>query len=175
MKKVISMADLNIEIYGSPVLRQKAEPVQNIDGKVQKIIRDMFDTLHKNSGLGLAANQVGILQRVVVLTNPNTGEVMALINPEWKEIEPEKEIGEEGCLSVPGIFSKVNRFRKIQVTAQNVQGKQFNFSAESLFARIIQHEVDHLNGILFIDRLSPTRRFVLASKLSRISSNGDHE
>lgn len=169
------MADLNIEIYGSQVLRQKAEPVQNIDAKVKKIIQDMYDTLHEKSGLGLAANQVGILRRLVVLNNPNTNEDMALINPEWKEVDTEKETGEEGCLSVPGIFSKVNRFRKIQVTAQNVQGKQFNFSAESLFARIIQHEVDHLNGILFIDRLSPTRRFVLASKLSRISSNGDHE
>jgi len=168
------MADLNIEIYGSQVLRQKAEPVQNIDAKVKKIIQDMYDTLHEKSGLGLAANQVGILRRLVVLNNPNTNEDMALINPEWKEVDTEKETGEEGCLSVPGIYSKVNRFRKIQVTAQDVQGKQLDFLADGLLARIVQHEVDHLNGILFIDRLSPTRRLVLASKLSRINSNGDN-
>ena len=169
------MADLNIEKYGSQILRQKAEPVQNIDGKVKKIIQDMYDTLHENSGLGLAANQVGILQRLVVLTNPNTNQDMAFINPEWKEVDPEKEIGEEGCLSVPGIFSKVNRFQKIQVTTQDVQGRQLDFFADGLLARIIQHEIDHLNGILFIDRLSPTRRLVLANKLSRINTNGDHE
>jgi peptide deformylase len=168
------MADLKIEIYGSQVLRQKAEPVQNIDAKVKKIIQDMYDTLHEKSGLGLAANQVGILRRLVVLNNPNTNEDMALINPEWKEVDTEKETGEEGCLSVPGIYSKVNRFRKIQVTAQDVQGKQLDFLADGLLARIVQHEVDHLNGILFIDRLSPTRRLVLASKLSRINSNGDN-
>ncbi|QPM66913.1 peptide deformylase [Atribacter laminatus] len=168
------MADLNIEIYGSQVLRQKAEPVQNIDAKVKKIIQDMYDTLHEKSGLGLAANQVGILRRLVVLNNPNINEDMALINPEWKEVDTEKETGEEGCLSVPGIYSKVNRFRKIQVTAQDVQGKQLDFLADGLLARIVQHEVDHLNGILFIDRLSPTRRLVLASKLSRINSNGDN-
>ena len=168
------MADLNIEVYGSQVLRQKAEPVQNIDAKVKKIIQDMYDTLHEKSGLGLAANQVGILRRLVVLTNPNTNEDMVLINPEWKEVDTEKETGEEGCLSVPGIYSKVNRFRKIQVTAQDVQGKQLDFLADGLLARIVQHEVDHLNGILFIDRLSPTRRLVLASKLSRINSNGDN-
>ncbi len=168
------MADLNIEKYGSQILRQKAEPVQNIDGKVKKIIQDMYDTLHEKSGLGLAANQVGILRRLVVLTNPNTNEDMVLINPEWKEVDTEKETGEEGCLSVPGIYSKVNRFRKIQVTAQDVQGKQLAFLADGLFARIVQHEVDHLNGILFIDRLSPTRRLILASKLSKINSNGDN-
>ncbi|MBP8932956.1 MAG: peptide deformylase [Candidatus Atribacteria bacterium] len=167
------MADLYIEKYGSQILRQKAEPVQNIDAKVHKIIRDMYETLHKNSGLGLAANQVGILQRLIVLNNPNSGEDMALINPEWIEVDSEKEIGEEGCLSIPGIFSKVNRFQKVQVTAQDIKGKQLVFLADNLLARIIQHEVDHLNGILFIDRLSPTRRLVLANKLSRISSNGD--
>jgi peptide deformylase len=112
---------------------------------------------------------------LVVLTNPNTNQDMAFINPEWKEVDPEKEIGEEGCLSVPGIFSKVNRFQKIQVTTQDVQGRQLDFFADGLLARIIQHEIDHLNGILFIDRLSPTRRLVLANKLSRINTNGDHE
>jgi len=169
------VADKSIETYGSQVLRKKAEPVKNIDSKILKEISDMFETLHRHSGLGLAANQVGILHRLVVLTNPNNDEDVALINPEFVESDQQKDMGEEGCLSVPGIFAKVNRFQDIHVKAINIHGKEIQFHADNLLARIIQHEIDHLNGVLFIDRLSPTRRLMISNKLSKIQRYGDHE
>jgi len=167
------MSDRFIEKYGSVILRQKAEPVRNIDSGILKTISDMFETLHRHSGLGLASNQIGLLQRLIVLTNPDNGEDLALINPEIEGSLPERETGEEGCLSIPEIFGKVSRFRKIEVKARNIQGKELVIPAENLLARIIQHEIDHLDGILFIDRLSPTRRLVVAGKLSKICHNGD--
>jgi peptide deformylase len=168
------MPDRIIQKYGSPVLRQKAEPVGDIDAGIVRTLKDMFDTMHHHSGLGLAGNQIGVLQRLMVLTNLDTGEDLALINPEIISNGSEKELGEEGCLSIPEVFGKVNRYRKIEVKALNVHGKEIILPAENLLARVLQHEIDHLDGVLFIDRLSPTRRLVLTGRLSKISSVGDN-
>jgi len=157
-----------LEIYGSPVLREKAKPVMEIDGLVVTLAQDMRETMHAFSGIGLAGNQVGVLLRIVTVLHPEKKEDLVVINPEIVFAGEEREIGEEGCLSIPEIYGKVERARQVLVRGMDLKGREVEVLAEGLFARILQHEIDHLNGILFVDHLHPAKRLLLSGKLKKL-------
>lgn len=164
------MAIRTIITYPHPVLRQKAEPITVFDQELKILIEDMADTMYKAPGVGLAANQIGIARQLVVIdrsTVENERKFLTLINPEITGGEG-SIVDEEGCLSVIECYAKVKRFRKIHVTAQDADGNPLEFDAEDRFARIIQHEVDHLLGTLFIDRLSSLKRALYKKKLKKL-------
>jgi len=142
----------NLVLYPDKPLNQKAEPVKNVGPALVKFAAEMMEVMEKWDGVGLAAPQVGVSLRIITLHNPETDENMCLVNPEILETEGQ-ELGEEGCLSLPTIFAMVPRYTRIRVRALNEIGTEMNFEATGLLARIIQHEVDHLDGIVFIDRL----------------------
>ncbi len=154
------MAKLKIRYLGDPVLREKAKPVEEINGQLQRLIDDMAETMYEAKGLGLAANQIGITKRLFVLDlaqREGKPELLVFINPEI--IEKEGEIvEEEGCLSIPGYAAKVRRFSRVLVRALDREGKPFEMELEGLGARAIQHEIDHLNGILYVDYLSTLKK-----------------
>ncbi len=141
-----------------PVLRQKAKKVRRVDVSTQKLIDDMLETMRGANGLGLAAPQIGVSLRVIVIEvpkdreEPNAGEQVILINPELVKSEGE-QFGEEGCLSIPGYIGMVRRAMKVTVKGLNRKGKEVRVKGEKLLARALQHEMDHLEGILFTDRL----------------------
>lgn len=163
------MAIRTILTYPHPVLRQKAAPVTEFDDKLKELVADMGETMFAAPGVGLAANQIGVPLQVVVIeqSTPETADFMALINPVISKGEG-SVVDDEGCLSVRECLAKVKRFRKIHVTAQDVEGNPIEFDAEDRFARIIQHEVDHLLGTLFIDRISSLKRSLYKKKLKKI-------
>ena len=160
-----------VRLYGDPVLRQKALKVEAIDDTLRQLVADMRDTMKAYRGVGLAANQVGVLQRVVVVDAP-VGEgqsvELTLINPEVAEPSG-SETSEEGCLSIPGIFEDVRRAQTVRVQALDLDGKPLDFRAEGYVACIVQHEVDHLNGVLFVDRLSMLKRQFLRRPLDALA------
>ena len=143
------VAILEIVKEGDPVLRQKAEPVTQVTKRIRKLIKDMLETMSLANGVGLAAPQVGIGQRIIVV-DVGDGPV-ALINPQIDEASG-KEIDVEGCLSIPGTFGYVERAQEVTVSGLNESGRSTRIKAEGLFARTLQHEIDHLDGVLFIDR-----------------------
>jgi peptide deformylase len=165
---------LSVRVYGDAMLRMKALPVRNFDEKLQKLVRDMTHTMYQRDGVGLAANQIGHNQRLFVIdmdyskdnSKPNP---VVLINPIIKAGEGEYEI-EEGCLSVPGIYAKVKRFDKISYSYFDKEGNEHNEEAEGYKAVVIQHEYDHLNGILFIDKISKLSLLKIKRKLKLIES-----
>ncbi|NLA58259.1 MAG: peptide deformylase [Firmicutes bacterium] len=143
------MAVLEIVKEGHPVLRKKAEPVAQVTKRIRKLVKDMLETMYEASGVGLAAPQVGISQRIIVV---DVGEgPVVLINPEITQAAG-TEIDSEGCLSIPGKWGYVERAREVVVTGLNESGRSVRVQAEGLFARALQHEIDHLDGVLFIDR-----------------------
>ncbi len=161
---------LPVKIYGSEILRRKALPVEDFDGNLKKLVEDMAETMYKAPGIGLAAPQVGVSKRVFVAdisTPDKKDKLYVLVNPEIVEFSEEKDKFEEGCLSIPGIYEDVVRPVAIKVKAQNLEGEDFTLSVEGLLARCFQHEIDHLNGILFVDRVSGFRKKLLKGKLKR--------
>ncbi|GAB6076780.1 peptide deformylase [Desulfurobacterium crinifex] len=161
-----------IRIYPDEVLKKKAETVTDFNEEIRQIVNDMFETMYKRGGVGLAANQVGILKRIVVIDlhsgKENQGkEQIVLINPEIIALEGE-EVKEEGCLSLPGLYKKVKRAAYAKVKAQNLDGEEFTIEGEGLLARAFQHEIDHLNGIVFIDRLSPLQKRLALEKYKKL-------
>jgi peptide deformylase len=149
------MAILELQIDDAPILRQKASSVERIDDDLLQLIEDMFETMYAAEGIGLAAPQVGILQRVVIVdieAHFCEYPLIALINPVITEATGE-ELGEEGCLSLPGRRGVVRRAIEVTVEGMLPNGKKIKFNADSLMARVLQHEIDHLNGILFTDWL----------------------
>jgi peptide deformylase len=164
------MAVLPLTIIGDPVLRDKAEPITEVTEEHRKLIEDMYETMHANNGIGLAAPQVGISVRIAVLGIPGKGDEithLALINPEW--VNPSGELTEdEGCLSVPGLYEEVRRAKQLDLRALDERGEPYEIRCEGLFARAVQHEVDHLNGMLFVDRLSVLRRQRLKKDLKAL-------
>jgi peptide deformylase len=165
------MALRPVRIYGDPVLRQKALPVTDLDDTVRELITDMRETMHAYHGVGLAGNQVGVLQRVLVVEVPLADEhraQYALINPVLDQ-RAGSEGGEEGCLSIPGIYEEVRRAARVRVRALDESGKPVEFTAEGYLARALQHEVDHLDGVLFVDRLSPLKRHFLRHSLDALA------
>lgn len=164
------MALRTIITFPNPVLRQKAKKITVFDDKLKKLARDMGETMYHAPGIGLAANQVGIALQLVVVDvsgDENKRRFISLVNPEISEGEG-SVVDEEGCLSVIEYTSNVKRFRKIRVTARDLDGKEVDFVAEDHFARVIQHEVDHLRGKLFIDRISALKRSLYKKKLKKI-------
>jgi len=145
------MAVLKIRKNPDPILRKKAKKVASVDVSVQRLIDNMIETLDKCSGVGLAANQVGVPLRVVIIRIPDK-DVMVLINPEIIEKTGERLVV-EGCLSVPGYQAELKRSESVRVKARNRQGKLFTKKATDLLAQAFEHEIDHLNGILYIDYL----------------------
>ena len=148
------MASLEIKKLNDPILRKKASLVDNVDSKIKTLISDLAQTMKENEGIGLAAPQIGISKQVVVvLADEESQDVLALINPHILKKSKEKNIMEEGCLSFPGIYLDIKRSNTIEVEALNLDGKKVKFEAKGLLARIIQHETDHIKGILFFNRL----------------------
>ena len=145
------MSLLDIHVLGSPILRQETERVEHITPELRRLVDDMFETMHGANGIGLAAPQVGRRERLAVVDADNVS--LVLIHPEIL-VRDGKVKGEEGCLSIPEIFADVERAAQITVRAQDIDGKVFEVEATDLMSRCIQHEVDHLHGKLFLDRLS---------------------
>lgn len=174
------MAIKKIITYPNPVLRKKTSPVTVFDHKLKELVMDMAETMYDAPGAGLAANQIGVSLRVLLVDNtdkketPEEKEYLALINPEIVSGEG-KQIDEEGCLSVIDLTADVKRFEKIVVTAQDVEGNTLEFEADEFMARVIQHEVDHLNGILFIDHLSSLKRTLYKKRLKKLLSEQQEE
>lgn len=172
------MAILSIKKYPDTILRQKAKKVIKIKEKILVLINDMIETMLAKNGIGIAANQIGALQRIIVIniTPPQQNkrknkedkedvELLVLINPEILSQNGD-EVAEEGCLSLPEIKGEVNRAYEITVTGLNINGEILNVDASGLIARIIQHEIDHLNGILFIDRMNKQAKQLIKDELN---------
>ncbi len=146
------MAVLQIRTVPDPVLRQKARQVKIIGPSVKKLIKDMCDTLHAAHGAGLAAPQVGSSLRVIVINVPEQEDDIILINPEIVKTKGER-ICEEGCLSIPGYLGEIIRAEKVTAKGKNPEGKEIRIRGEGLLAEALEHEIDHLNGVLYIDKL----------------------
>jgi peptide deformylase len=161
------MAILPILEFPDERLRKTAAPVEAVDESVRRLIDDMLETMYAAPGVGLAANQVNVQKRVIVLdVSEEKNAPLCLINPELLEKQGAEEM-DEGCLSVPGIFEKVSRAEKIKVRALDREGNPFELEAEGLLAVCIQHEMDHLEGKLFVDYLSPLKRQLVRKKLKK--------
>ncbi len=155
--------------YGNETLKQIAEEVTGIDGKLIKLIDSMYKVMYKNRGIGLAAPQVEVSKRLIILDIEDSGgPAMTLINPVIKDFSDRTESYEEGCLSVPAIAADIVRPSEIFVTGLNADGDEVEIEADGLLARVLQHEIDHLNGKLFIDYLEPYERNELRSQLKKI-------
>jgi len=162
------MAKLTILEYPDPRLRTIAEPVDKVDDNIRTIIDDMFETMYAAPGIGLAATQVNIHKRIVTIDlSEEQNDPLVMINPEFEILDEEKDKYQEGCLSVPGFFEDVSRPQKILLKATNYEGEAFEQEAEGLLAVCIQHELDHLNGKLFVDYLSMLKRNRIKSKLEK--------
>lgn len=160
------MALLPIHLLGSPVLRQRADEVGTVDMDVERLVQDLLDTMYADSGVGLAANQVGIVRRVAVVHVENEPQ-LTLIDPVILE-HAGKAREEEGCLSIPEIYADLDRAESILVETTTLDGTRIQLRAADLQARVIQHEIDHLDGILFIDHLSPLKRRMLLKKWKKL-------
>jgi peptide deformylase len=159
------MAVLPLHLLGSPVLRQRSAAVGRVDDEIRRFIDELFETMDANKGVGLAANQVGVAKRIAVVDAD--GKRIALVDPEITGTSGPKEGEEEGCLSIPEIFADVTRPANVTVRALDRDGKPYTLEATGLLARAIQHEVDHLDGILFIDHVGPMKRTLLLRKYKR--------
>ncbi len=155
-----------LHLLGSPVLRERAAEVAVVDDEVRRLVNDLYETMNAAQGIGLAANQVGLATRVAVV-EVGDGEPLALINPEILEREG-RERSEEGCLSIPEVFGDVDRATRVVVETTTTEGERIRVEATDLKARAIQHEIDHLDGVLFIDHLSPLKRRMLLNKWQKL-------
>jgi peptide deformylase len=176
-----------IVVYGDPVLRKKGKDIVEITDEIRAFAQDMIETMHEAHGVGLAAQQVGEAIQLTVIdvsdaenrpsrmwidgeeVDPKEHMPLILINPQL-ELSRETEIGPEGCLSFPEITADIARAERAKVTALDLEGKPVSFEAEGLLSRAVQHETDHLNGILFIDRMSSASKVTLASKLKKLAA-----
>lgn len=159
------MAILEIKEYGEPILREKALPVEEITPEILNLIKDMAETMYTASGVGLAASQVGVPKRIILVDGEEDG-LIVLINPMIIKSEGEV-VEEEGCLSVPDIYTQVKRSSKVTIKALNENGDPIEITKEDLIARALQHEIDHLDGILFIDRIGRMEKQILLNKLKK--------
>jgi len=169
---------LRIRKYGDPVLETSCAPIAEFGTpELKQLVDDMFETMYAHKGVGLAAPQVGLAQRLTVV-DPSAGEDpnarLILINPEILDKQG-RQVGEEGCLSIPGFREDVERAMHVRVRAQNLDGEFFETEGEELLARAIQHELDHLNGILFLSHLSPLKRDLIRRKIRKLQKAGEWE
>lgn len=162
-----AMAKLTILEFPDPRLRTRAVPVEHVDDDLRQLIRDMFETMYEAPGIGLAASQVDVHRRFLVCdVSEEKNRPLVFINPEILEREGE-ETCQEGCLSIPGIYAEVSRAERIRVRALDADGQVFEMDADGLLAVCIQHEIDHLDGKLFVDYLSPLKREMVKRKLAK--------
>lgn len=166
------MATRPVVLLGDPVLRQEAREVEELDEGVRTLVRDLFETMDHEEGVGLAAPQVGVPLRVIVVDprledDPEGGRI-ALVNPRIVEHSKARERGREGCLSIPGVDEMVERAVGITVEAMDLEGNPLELRAEGFPARVLQHEIDHLDGILYIDRISPLARDLVLKRYRRL-------
>ena len=162
--------DLDVVTLGNEVLREKAKPVETFDQALEDTVRQMFVLMREKKGVGLAAPQIGISRRFFV-TEAVDDRPRVFVNPEIIETSQETVNGEEGCLSLPGVWANVARPYSVKVQAQDTTGKIFHLNAEGWLARIILHENDHLNGLLFVDRLPQNIKNKVISKYEKMSHN----
>ena len=161
--------------WPNPVLSKPGEKVTVFDAKLKRLTEEMFDSMYAAQGIGLAAPQIAISKRITVIDvsfKKNPTDRIVLINPEIVSREG-KQVEEEGCLSLPEIREKVSRAAKVKVKAQDVTGEWFEVEGEELLARAFQHEIDHLDGVLFIDRLSRLKRDLVIRKMKKLIKNGE--
>jgi len=162
---------LQVRLYGDQVLRQVAQEVKKIDGNLAELAQSMLQTMRHNKAVGLAANQIGELCRIFALDasfqSPEF-EPLVLINPEIVEVSG-VQVQEEGCLSFPGIFEKIERPQRVTVRGLNLEGKEFQFEGEGIVARAILHELDHLNGRLLIDHVGAIKKQLISARMKKIS------
>jgi len=176
---------MSLEIckFGNPVLRKKAAPVQEVTDEVRALADEMLEAMYKERGVGLAAEQVGRSEAICVIDvpppsdrneeggrdNPDVAMPLVLINPEITGCSEETEVGEEGCLSFPEIYAKVERAYEVDVKFLDRDGIEQTVHAKGLLSRAVQHELDHLNAILLVDRMSPVKKVALSGKLKRLA------
>jgi peptide deformylase len=163
---------LPIYLYDHPVLRQKAQPVEEITPELLRLAQDMLETMYAAPGIGLAAPQVGVSLRLIVVgvgEEHGTKAPLVLFNPAIEAVSEETEAMEEGCLSLPELRETVVRPAQVQVRYLDPKGRERRLTAQGLLARVLQHELDHLEGIYFVDRLSPLKRALLRRRLERIA------
>jgi peptide deformylase len=159
----------NLHLLGSPVLRQRAQPVSPADPDVRQLVDDLFETMRAAKGVGLAANQVGVAQRVAVVdVGEEFGPPLVLVNPRIVEMGAETDSAEEGCLSIPDVYADVERAVTIELEALDRDGQPYRMTVAGFKARAVQHEIDHLDGILFFDRMSAVKRGLLMAKWKRL-------
>ena len=162
------MAILPILCYPDPRLHKVAQPVAQVDERIQTLVQNMLDTMYDAQGIGLAATQIDVHERVVVIdVSEERDAPLVLINPEIVWASDEKQVGDEGCLSVPGIYDGVERSTAVKVRATDENGKQREIEAEGLLAICVQHEMDHLMGKVFVEYLSPLKRNRIKTKLDK--------
>ena len=162
------MAVLEILEFPDPRLRTVAEPVTEVTDELRTLVDDMFETMYDAPGIGLAATQVNVHQRLLVIdVSEDHSEPLVFINPEVTVLDPELGEYDEGCLSVPGFYETVNRPRRVRVTALDRNGESFTRELEGLLAICLQHEIDHLDGKLFVDYISPLKRQRIRKKLEK--------
>jgi len=166
---------LKIVKYPDPVLARPGEPVTEFDAELRKLVADMFETMYAGQGVGLAAPQVAVSKRIVVIdltVGKEPQKRLALINPEVIASEG-KQYGDEGCLSFPDIQEKVSRAAKVRIRAQDEKGKWFEMDGEEVLARCFQHEIDHTDGIQFIYRMSALKRDLVQRKIRKLQREGN--
>lgn len=166
------MKSLELKVFPDPVLKRKATPVDVFDKELEELVASMRLVMQGHDGVGLAAPQVGISKRIAVIERDDTFYV--LINPEIIETEGE-QTGEEGCLSFPGVFAEVKRPMRVKIRALDTGGKEQILEAEGFLARAFLHEMDHLDGTLFIDYLSALKKNLIRKKMQKRTKNGDAE
>ncbi|MFO7747911.1 MAG: peptide deformylase [Orrella sp.] len=162
------MALLNILHFPDPRLHKVAKPVEAVDARIQQLVKDMAQTMYDAPGIGLAATQVDVHERVIVIDlSEDQSDLRVLINPEIIWASDEIQTYEEGCLSVPGVYDEVKRASEIKVTALDQNGQAHTFEADGLLAVCIQHEIDHLNGKVFVERLSNLKQSRIRTKIAK--------
>ena len=166
------MALLPILSFPDARLHTVAKPVQAVDDRIRTLVADMLETMYDANGIGLAASQVDVHERLVVIDiSENRDEPLVMVNPEITWYGPERSVGEEGCLSVPGIYDGVERATAIRLQAQDLDGKPYTLEAEGMLAICIQHELDHLLGKVFVEYLSPLKRNRIRTKLLKLQKD----
>jgi peptide deformylase len=167
-----TMALLPILKYPDPRLHLKARPVEKVDDRIRRLVADMFETMYADNGVGLAATQVNVQERVIVIDiSEDASKKLVLINPEILDRSTETKEWEEGCLSVPGIYEKVVRPERVRVRALNEQGERYEFDADELLAVAVQHEIDHLDGKVFVQYLSELKRNRIRAKMLKLKAD----
>ncbi len=169
---MIDIEKCRITHYPDAVLAKRAQPVEKIDDNIRQLVEKMTDIMLKNKGIGLAAPQAGVPLRLFIISLDATSQnVRAYINPTVTPTSDEFDSVEEGCLSVPGIYTKIRRYKKCKVAATDLNGNEFTEEADGLYARCLQHESDHIDGITIADRMPSTAKIAHRKQLKRLTEN----